>query len=154
MDPVGFEPTTSSMPLRRAPNCAMGPVHKGLFYSVTGNTSTGVDLAGFEPATSSVRLMRAPNCATGPIFPQHCSAGELMCQAKQKGGSQSDPPFWIFRAAVFVLPGPPPCHGRAVLSIAAHSIPRRSASGDQVLIVLLAQILRLIGFTCLAFISP
>ena len=51
VDPVGFEPTTSSMPLRRAPNCAMGP---------------GVDLAGFEPATSSVRLMRAPNCATGP----------------------------------------------------------------------------------------
>ena len=53
VDPVGFEPTTSSMPLRRAPNCAMGP----------GNR---VDLAGFEPATSSVRLMRAPNCATGP----------------------------------------------------------------------------------------
>ncbi len=25
VDPVGFEPTTSSMPLRRAPNCAMGP---------------------------------------------------------------------------------------------------------------------------------
>ena len=47
---MGFEPTTFSMPLRRAPNCAMGPV----------------DLAGFEPATSSVRLKRAPNCATGP----------------------------------------------------------------------------------------
>ena len=25
MDPVGFEPTAFSMPLRRAPNCAMGP---------------------------------------------------------------------------------------------------------------------------------
>ncbi len=25
MDPVGFEPTTFSMPLRRAPSCAMGP---------------------------------------------------------------------------------------------------------------------------------
>ena len=25
VDPVGFEPTTSSMPLRRAPSCAMGP---------------------------------------------------------------------------------------------------------------------------------
>ncbi len=25
VDPVGFEPTTFSMPLRRAPNCAMGP---------------------------------------------------------------------------------------------------------------------------------
>ena len=53
VDPVGFEPTTFSMPLRRAPNCAMGPGDR-------------VDLAGFEPATSSVRLKRAPNCATGP----------------------------------------------------------------------------------------
>ncbi len=26
VDPVGFEPTTFSMPLRRAPNCAMGPI--------------------------------------------------------------------------------------------------------------------------------
>src|SRR3990172_1269827 len=25
VDPEGFEPSTSSMPLRRAPNCAMGP---------------------------------------------------------------------------------------------------------------------------------
>jgi hypothetical protein len=55
VDPVGFEPTTFSMPLRRAPNCAMGP-----------GAGFVVDLAGFEPATSSVRLMRAPNCATGP----------------------------------------------------------------------------------------
>ncbi len=31
VDPVGFEPTTSSMPLRRAPNCAMGPIE--LVYS-------------------------------------------------------------------------------------------------------------------------
>ena len=54
VDPVGFEPTTFSMPLRRAPSCAMGP------------RLPQVDLAGFEPATSSVRLMRAPNCATGP----------------------------------------------------------------------------------------
>ena len=27
VDPEGFEPSTSSMPLRRAPNCAMGPTH-------------------------------------------------------------------------------------------------------------------------------
>ena len=25
VDPEGFEPSTFSMPLRRAPNCAMGP---------------------------------------------------------------------------------------------------------------------------------
>ena len=55
VDPVGFEPTASSMPLRRAPSCAMGPSHP-------------VDLEGFEPSTSSVRLRRAPNCATGPCL--------------------------------------------------------------------------------------
>jgi hypothetical protein len=27
VDPGGFEPPTFSMPLRRAPNCAMGPVY-------------------------------------------------------------------------------------------------------------------------------
>jgi hypothetical protein len=59
VDPVGIEPTTSTMPLWRAPSCAMGP------YSFA-TAPVLVDLAGFEPATSSVRLMRAPNCATGP----------------------------------------------------------------------------------------
>ena len=34
VDPEGFEPSTFSMPLRRAPNCAMGP-----HYFVTVNTS-------------------------------------------------------------------------------------------------------------------
>jgi hypothetical protein len=28
VDPEGFEPSTFSMPLRRAPNCAMGPYYK------------------------------------------------------------------------------------------------------------------------------
>ncbi len=59
VDPEGFEPSTFSMPLRRAPNCAMGPY---LLLS-----ALLVDLRGFEPLTSSVRLRRAPNCATGPI---------------------------------------------------------------------------------------
>ena len=74
VDPVGFEPTTFSMPLRRAPNCAMGPrlcspQLAGAFPKNLGQVPVVlalVDLAGFEPATSSVRLMRAPNCATGP----------------------------------------------------------------------------------------
>jgi hypothetical protein len=35
VDPEGFEPSTFSMPLRRAPNCAMGPVHD-LFYTSSG----------------------------------------------------------------------------------------------------------------------
>ena len=58
VDPARFELATFSMPLRRAPNCAMGP------YSFV------VDLARFELATSSVRLRRAPNCATGPRLPR------------------------------------------------------------------------------------
>ena len=29
VDLVGFEPTTSSMPWKRAPNCATGPLHDG-----------------------------------------------------------------------------------------------------------------------------
>ncbi len=74
VDPVGFEPTTFSMPLRRAPNCAMGPVCcidriiTGINIQSTSHYTLNVDLAGFEPATSSVRLMRAPNCATGPTI--------------------------------------------------------------------------------------
>ena len=39
VDPEGFEPSTFSMPLRRAPNCAMGP------YSIV--------LAGWEPSPPS-----------------------------------------------------------------------------------------------------
>jgi len=50
VDPGGFEPPTFSMPLRRAPNCAMGPV----------------DLRGFEPLTFSVRLRRAPKLRYRP----------------------------------------------------------------------------------------
>ena len=33
VDPGGFEPPTFSMPLRRAPNCAMGPVFSDQFLS-------------------------------------------------------------------------------------------------------------------------
>lgn len=57
VDLVRFELTTFSMPLRRASNCAIGPLIR-----------KEVDLARFELATSSVRLKRAPNCATGPAY--------------------------------------------------------------------------------------
>jgi hypothetical protein len=63
VDPARFELATFSMPLRRAPNCAMGP---DLLVCLL--FCTAVDLEGFEPSTSSVRLKRAPNCATGPFF--------------------------------------------------------------------------------------
>jgi hypothetical protein len=63
VDPEGFEPSTFSMPLRRAPNCAMGPYS---FFNFRSTFCKPVDLRGFEPLTFSVRLRRAPNCATGP----------------------------------------------------------------------------------------
>ena len=73
VDPGGFEPPTFSMPLRRAPNCAMGPEFQYSVVSVQLDSDCKliimhrpVDLRGFEPLTSSVRLRRAPNCATGP----------------------------------------------------------------------------------------
>ena len=65
VDPEGFEPSAFSMPLRRAPNCAMGPYSFGKPY-LHSRFHTIVDLEGFEPSASSVRLKRAPNCATGP----------------------------------------------------------------------------------------
>ena len=36
VDLVGFEPTTSSMPWKRAPNCATGPLHEGKTASRDG----------------------------------------------------------------------------------------------------------------------
>ena len=82
MDPERFELSTFSMPLRRAPNCAMGPYlidACGLLIAdyrcacpITNLQSAIptilVDLERFELSTSSVRLRRAPNCATGPFM--------------------------------------------------------------------------------------
>jgi hypothetical protein len=81
VDPEGFEPSTFSMPLRRAPNCAMGP-----FCCLGAGRCCKVDLEGFEPSTFSVRLRRAPNCATGPQVPgivpdatRDCQGNGLFC---------------------------------------------------------------------------
>ena len=79
VDPGGFEPPTFSMPLRRAPNCAMGPLlpwlpSRRLWSCPSGASRLMMDLEGFEPSTSSVRLKRAPNCATGPTIAQNFRA--------------------------------------------------------------------------------
>src|SRR5512138_1436585 len=37
VDLVGIEPTTSSMPWKRAPSCATGPLDDGSFHSRPGN---------------------------------------------------------------------------------------------------------------------
>src|SRR5713226_6083534 len=49
VEPMGFEPTTSSMPSRRAPSCATAP-----------------PLQKLGPATFPVSPGRAPSCATAP----------------------------------------------------------------------------------------
>jgi hypothetical protein len=92
VDPGGFEPPTFSMPLRRAPNCAMGP---GVLFR-TGRFEIchyPVDLRGFEPLTSSVRLRRAPNCATGPIIniPHICGARRRIFYLRHR--AMSSKPF-------------------------------------------------------------
>ena len=40
VDLVGIEPTTSSMPWKRAPSCATGPLPKSLLFSLTGMYSS------------------------------------------------------------------------------------------------------------------
>ena len=79
VDPGGFEPPTFSMPLRRAPSCAMVPLSRflpgrRLWSCPSGASRLMMDLEGFEPSTSSVRLKRAPNCATGPTIAQNFRA--------------------------------------------------------------------------------
>ena len=60
VDPGGFEPPTFSMPLRRAPNCAMGPDCQDT-RAPAARMARQVDLEGFEPSTFAVRLRRSPN---------------------------------------------------------------------------------------------
>src|SRR3990167_4050044 len=95
--PIGFEPMTFSMSMKRAtsakggwafgPNCAN---RENLFPLLYGLSVVGP--IGFEPMTFSMSMKRATNCATGPSghifynqsfdlptntcfvisFPQHC----------------------------------------------------------------------------------
>ena len=94
VDPERFELSTFSMPLRRAPNCAMGPSgYECRYFTRNALFRQPVDLEGFEPSTSSVRLKRAPNCATGPFF-----EGEKILPASPAVVKQLDGDFmdWIF----------------------------------------------------------
>jgi hypothetical protein len=60
VDLIGIEPMTSSMPWKRAPSCATGPLKEGLTYS-----------RGCPPASQSRRL--SPNRS----FPEQC--GHARC---------------------------------------------------------------------------
>ncbi len=110
VDPEGFEPSTSSMPLRRAPNCAMGP------------SCQPVDLEGFEPSTSSVRLRRAPNCATGPTCWRLYLTGKGLSRkfprARRNGGTRP------VRLPVFIL-AQKGCAALKALEEAARAAARR-----------------------------
>ena len=85
VDPEGVEPSTFSMPLRRAPNCAMGP--RRCIKQPAELGSTYMDLKGVEPLTSSVRLRRAPNCATGPTRLEYTEVNAA-CQTSYFFGSR------------------------------------------------------------------
>ena len=50
VDPEGLEPSTPTMPLWCAPNCATGPRDRIVWRDWL------VELRGFEPLTSTVRL--------------------------------------------------------------------------------------------------
>ncbi len=63
VDPEGFEPSTSSMPLRRAPNCAMGPnnisCRGGCCFPASGP-------GGIRTRDLFSAIEARSHCATGP----------------------------------------------------------------------------------------
>src|SRR5271168_1387104 len=67
VEPMGFEPTTSSMPSRRAPNCATAPPSKNYrYFYITGirsgsNFLVFLDLASIIFAASRLQCL----CAWG-----------------------------------------------------------------------------------------
>ncbi len=65
MDPEGFEPSTSSMPLRRAPNCAMGPY---LVPAGAGIPSRPNGPGGIRTRDLFSAIEARSHCATGPGF--------------------------------------------------------------------------------------
>jgi hypothetical protein len=68
VEPMGFEPTTSSMPSRRAPNCATAP-HGG------NNTKNYSQRNGFgQFNTFFPQPLHTRNAATFPIHPNLLSS--------------------------------------------------------------------------------
>jgi hypothetical protein len=53
VEPMGFEPTTSSMPSRRAPSCATAPHQPGIFAKqkpqIAGNFLNSTTIPSFHP---------------------------------------------------------------------------------------------------------
>jgi hypothetical protein len=71
VDPEGFEPSAFSMPLRRAPNCAMGPQKYALvamrrvFYPEKTVPSTN-PLTGHKACTPTIGFNSQVNPGSGP----------------------------------------------------------------------------------------
>ncbi len=65
VDPEGFEPSTFSMPLRRAPNCAMGPQQ---FPAGAGASSWMSGPGGIRTRDLFSAIEARSHCATGPGF--------------------------------------------------------------------------------------
>src|SRR5580698_2751148 len=64
---MGFEPTTSSMPSRRAPNCATAPLEETLFC----HSSTSKNDAPAVYHTLSTLLSTSTSPPSSPPFHQH-----------------------------------------------------------------------------------
>ena len=78
MDLVGFEPTTFSMPLRRAPNCAIGPEKYG---SGPGGIRT-LDLLSAIEARSQLRYRPKLRARLYPIGADVSSKGKVCVHTK------------------------------------------------------------------------
>ena len=75
VDPEGFEPSTSSMPLRRAPSCAMGPC----IQAGAGTPSRPSGPGGIRTRDLFSAIEARSHCATGP----GCKVAELYLSANR-----------------------------------------------------------------------
>ena len=79
VDPEGFEPSTFSMPLRRAPNCAMGP-----HYLVTVNTSFQFIHCSLPSGPEGIRtpgLLSAIEARSQLRYRPICKAKDILLEA-------------------------------------------------------------------------
>src|SRR6185436_2847650 len=80
VDPEGFEPSTFSMPLRRAPNCAMGP-HS---YFVTVNTDFQIVHCSLPSGPEGIRtpgLVSAIEARSQLRYRPICKAKDILLEA-------------------------------------------------------------------------
>jgi hypothetical protein len=80
VEPMGFEPTTSSMPSRRAPNCATAPP-----------ASYGITLLAFiAPALGTVKQQARCSCWASHTSPS--AATHRLAPPRRRSNDQPAPP--------------------------------------------------------------